>query len=117
VVQDQHKDIPFYRIGYQASMDHVLNDSESRKLLLASSDLAHVKVIRHDPKTGEQHEWILDCSSPPRGNAPPPPPGSSLSYQWYINASTIQNSGGNSSLPASGFWLQNSDVIEVPEKL
>jgi ankyrin repeat protein len=31
-------------------------------LLLASSDLAHVRVKRVDPTTGERREWILDCS-------------------------------------------------------
>jgi len=31
-------------------------------VLLASSDLSHVKVTRRDPKTGQNREWILDCS-------------------------------------------------------
>ena len=31
-------------------------------VLLASSDLSHVKVTRRDPKTGKKREWILDCS-------------------------------------------------------
>jgi len=31
-------------------------------LLLASSDLAHIRVKRVDPKTGAKHEWTIDCS-------------------------------------------------------
>jgi ankyrin repeat protein/N-acetylneuraminic acid mutarotase len=33
-------------------------------LLLASSDLAHIKVTRRDPATGQTSEWIVDCSDP-----------------------------------------------------
>jgi len=43
----------------------VLKDS---KLLLASSDLSHIKVKRRDTTTGKMHEWIVDCSNP---QAPP----------------------------------------------
>jgi len=32
------------------------------KLVLVSSDLARVKVIRHDPATGQPREWVVDCS-------------------------------------------------------
>jgi ankyrin repeat protein len=42
-----------------------LNES---KLLLASSDLANIKLIRTDPATGEKRELIVDCSA----SAPPP---------------------------------------------
>jgi cytohesin len=43
----------------------VLKDS---KLLLASSDLSHIKVKRRDTTTGKMHEWMVDCSNP---QAPP----------------------------------------------
>jgi hypothetical protein len=43
----------------------VLKDSE---LLLASSDLSHIKVKRRDITTGKMHEWMVDCSNP---QAPP----------------------------------------------
>lgn len=43
----------------------VLKDS---KLLLASSDLSHIKVKRRDITTGKMHEWMVDCSNP---QAPP----------------------------------------------
>ena len=42
-----------------------LNES---KLLLASSDLARIKLIRTDPTTGQKRELIVDCSN----NAPAP---------------------------------------------
>jgi hypothetical protein len=32
------------------------------KLVLVSSDLARVKVTRRDPATGQQREWVVDCS-------------------------------------------------------
>jgi hypothetical protein len=32
-------------------------------LLRLSSDLSHVKVTRHDPKTGESWERVFDCSA------------------------------------------------------
>jgi ankyrin repeat protein len=37
-----------------------LNDSN---LLLASSDLSHIKLIRTDPATGQKRELMVDCSS------------------------------------------------------
>jgi hypothetical protein len=54
------------------------------KLVLISSDLSRVKVTRRDAATGQQREWVVDCSK------------------------------GGESAPA--FWLQNGDLIEVPEK-
>ena len=32
------------------------------KLVLVSSDLSRVKVTRRDPATGQQREWVVDCS-------------------------------------------------------
>jgi hypothetical protein len=34
----------------------------SSDLLLSSSDLAHIKVKRTDPATGQKNQWIVDCS-------------------------------------------------------
>jgi ankyrin repeat protein len=45
----------------QFTLSPVLNKTG---LLRTSSDLSHVKVIRRDPVTGKQREWILDCSNP-----------------------------------------------------
>jgi len=53
------------------------------KLVLISSDLSRVKVTRRDPATGQQREWVVDCSE---------------------------------AKPAPGFWLEDGDRIEVPEK-
>jgi len=38
------------------------------KFLLASSDLAHIKLIRTDPATGQKRELVVDC----RSGVPPP---------------------------------------------
>jgi ankyrin repeat protein len=32
------------------------------KLVLTSSDLRHVKVTRHGPITGQERQWVVDCS-------------------------------------------------------
>jgi hypothetical protein len=32
------------------------------KLVLVSSDLSHVKVTRRDPATGQERQWVVDCS-------------------------------------------------------
>ena len=32
------------------------------KLVLTSSDLRHVKVTRRDPASGQEREWVVDCS-------------------------------------------------------
>ncbi len=37
---------------------------DNSKLLRVSSDLAHVKVTRHDPISGKTQEWTIDCTSP-----------------------------------------------------
>jgi hypothetical protein len=34
------------------------------KLVLTSSDLSRVKVTRRDPATGQEHQWVVDCSEP-----------------------------------------------------
>lgn len=40
----------------------VLSRNEAQAVLMASSDLAHVKVTRRDAATGKKQEWTLDCS-------------------------------------------------------
>ena len=122
VVQDRQVEITIYRLGDQAMLDHVLETVDARNILLASSDLSRVKVIRHDAKTGEHHEWIFDCSPPGTRNPPgtfavyggryggPGGPGQPLSYQWYANGN------GNSAASANSLWLCDGDVIEVPQK-
>lgn len=35
---------------------------DNSKLIRVSSDLAHVKVTRHDPQTGKTKEWTVDCN-------------------------------------------------------
>lgn len=120
VAGDQKVQIPIYRLGNQATLETVLGNSEARKILLASSDLSRVKVIRRDSKTGERQEWVLDCSPPGSNNSfgtlnisggnyvVADSPGQPLSYQWYANAS----------IPSEPnlLWLRDGDVIEVPEK-
>jgi hypothetical protein len=114
-VQGQQVDIPFYRLDGQAGLEEVLDNSDARKLLLASSDLAHVKVTRHNLKNGEKHEWIFDCSNSGGGQAAP---GRPLSYQWNYNGGPPEFTvtPTTSSVSPHSFWLRDGDVIEVPEK-
>ncbi len=99
VVRGQTVKIPIYPC-FDSSLSSVLEKSEARNLLLSSSDLSQVKVIRHDPKTGKNREWILDCR---------PSPAS-------FNGSVVF-SGINQTQPSySELWLRDGDVIEVPEK-
>jgi len=65
VVRDQKTELTLN--PRDAAIHSVLNQTEAQKYLLSSSDLARVKVSRHDPKTGKKLEWILDCSG---SNAP-----------------------------------------------
>jgi ankyrin repeat protein len=64
VVHDQKTELLLEPVADKFFIGHVLALPEAQKLILSSSDLTRVKVTRHDPKTGENHEWILDCSNP-----------------------------------------------------
>ncbi len=111
IAHGQKVELPFYRLGGQATLEVLLSKPEARNLLLASSDLSRVKVTRRDPRSGQSRKWILDCS-PPSSSANAASP---LSYQWYAGSVNL-NLGGNSAPPSSSLWLRNGDVIEVPEK-
>jgi ankyrin repeat protein len=64
-VRDQKAELPLYPVGDQSTIGVVLNKPEAQKLLLSSSDLSRVKVIRRDPNAGTRREWILDCATSP----------------------------------------------------
>jgi len=64
-VRDQKAELPLYPVGDQSTIGVVLGKPEAQKLLLSSSDLSRVKVIRRDPKAGTRREWILDCATSP----------------------------------------------------
>jgi len=93
-VRDQKVELPITPAGFRSIIGNVISQPDVRKLLSSSSDLSRVKVSRHDAKTGEKHEWILDCSNQPSVN--PMPPG-------YVP-------------PRFDLRLRDGDVVEVPEK-
>jgi hypothetical protein len=104
VAHGQKVELPIYPTADGSLLTSVIRQSAAQNVLLSSSDLSRVKVIRHDAKTGQQQEWMVDCSdkdSSANGNLP-------ISYQW--------NNGANTSSLATGLWLRDGDVIEVPEK-
>jgi len=116
VVRDQKVELPLNPVGDQSIIGTVLGRSEARNIILSSSDLSRVKVSRHDPKTGNMREWILDCSNPQsRANGLPRPgmPGA-LQYQW---APSPFGPAPNQPPPSPDLRLRDGDVIEVPEKL
>ena len=94
------------------------------KLVLASSDLAHVHVTRRDPQTGKTAEWTFDCSQPPSssdsggrggfggGGTPRPmaPPRLMGPGGRPVNPSVAV------AADACDLWLRDGDVIDVPER-
>ncbi len=104
VTHGQKVELTIYPNAYGSLLTSVIRQSAAQKVLLSSSDLSRVKVIRHDAKTGQEQEWMVDCSdkgSSVNGNLP-------ISYQW--------SNGANTSSLVTGLWLRDGDVIEVPEK-
>jgi cytohesin len=103
VTHGQKVELSIYPSATGSELGSVVRQEGAQKVLLSSSDLSRVKVIRHDAKTGKMREWIVDCSSP----------------QSSSNGSTVfsfQLTAGADSQPTSDLWLRDGDVIEVPEK-
>ena len=71
----------------EAYIGVVLKSQAAENVLTSSSDLARVKLTRHDSKTMKTHEWSLDCS------------GTGTSPAW-----------------GPELLLRDGDVIEVPQK-
>jgi hypothetical protein len=63
-VRDQRAELPLDPYAEKSYIGAVLRQTAAQQLILTSSDLSRVKVSHNDPKTGEKHEWILDCSNP-----------------------------------------------------
>jgi len=63
VAHGQKVELPIYPFADGSLIGSVFQQPEATKVLLSSSDLSRVKVIRRDVKTGKKHEWIVDCSN------------------------------------------------------
>jgi len=103
VTHDQKVKLSIYPSTAGSELDSVVRQEEAQKVLLSSSDLSRVKVMRRDVKTGNTREWLVNCSPP----------------QSPSNGSTVfsfQSSLGADSQPTSDLWLRDGDLIEVPEK-
>ena len=48
--------------AFYSQINRFLSGNTARGVLTSDSDLARVKVTRHDAVTGKTHEWIVDCS-------------------------------------------------------
>jgi ankyrin repeat protein len=79
IVRKEKLTLPVYPVWGTAFLHKILG--EARKILLSSSDLAHVKVTRRDPKTGRTRQWILDCSNPGEDSDP---------HLWLRNGDIIE---------------------------
>ena len=108
VTHEQKVELPIY-ISENSILGSVLKRPEAQKILLSSSDLSRVKVIRRDAKTGKTHEWIVDCSDHQS-------PSSPMARLLQARASEMNGSQPNNSQPSPDLWLRDGDVIEVPEK-
>lgn len=106
------------RNSVNALIGVVLGWTDARRILSSASDLAHVKVTRRDPQTGVSHEWTLDCTTEPDASNESGPhprrtprrlPGS---IPGGLGGTGIYNVGASS----PDFWLENGDVIEVPDR-
>ncbi|HUD83205.1 MAG TPA: ankyrin repeat domain-containing protein, partial [Candidatus Saccharimonadales bacterium] len=120
VVHGQKAALPLDPIGDASTIGAVLRQTAAQQLILSSSDLSHVKVTRHDPKTGKESQWILDCGnsqSPSRENSFTMPlplrPGSAVNQQVFAMDGDLREIMPPSS---SDLWLRDGDEIEVPEK-
>ena len=97
-----HPDIFDSRIGL------ALESPDARNLLLSSSDISRVKVVRRDPKTGKAREWVLDCSpQKPQDQRTLP------TIPLRPGVPVLDNSPTDSD---PDLRLRDGDVIEVPEK-
>ena len=87
-----------------AYLDAAIRSSPAQSVLRSSADLTRVKVTRKDPAAGQPQEFIVNVNPSPPSSLPLPAP-SPVGVAAYGRAR-----------PVEGFWLQNGDVIEVPEK-
>ncbi len=106
----QQVELSFYRLENRSTTDVLLSQPEAQKILTSSSDLSQVKVIRRDPKTGEQHEWILDCRTVKDDYS------TMNNFASRLRATANRGPNEKSFPPANALWLRDGDVIEVPEK-
>ncbi len=62
LVRGKRTELRFGPHWHEALIARVLQRSEVRSALFSSSDLSRLKVTRRDSASGEQQEWIVDCS-------------------------------------------------------
>jgi hypothetical protein len=102
IVKGKTTELEVYPLPAYSRLKTVLATDDAKKVLLASSDLSRVKVTRHDPKTGRDQTWTVDCSTSAGGNP-----------SW---GGAIPISSQSDQTPSDDLWLRSGDVVEVPEK-
>ena len=63
VAHGQKVELPLRFYGYNACIGTVLGSPKARQILLSSSDLSRVRVIRNNSRTNKKQEWVFDCSN------------------------------------------------------
>jgi ankyrin repeat protein len=96
--------------AFYSQIGYVLHGAAAQSVLTSSSDLAHIKVTRHDATTGKNHEWIMDCSDRQNSSS------QFISQPTFIYRQAELMNNANSTQPTTDLWLRDGDVIEVPEK-
>jgi cytohesin len=106
-VRDQKMELPIIPVQPSSIIVNVLDQPGARKILSSSSDLSRVKISRHNAKTGENREWIVNCSNQPSSDQP--------SSNQAPNSTPGMSAGNNPTSPPD-LWLRDGDIINVPEK-
>jgi hypothetical protein len=119
VVRGQKVELNLHPEEAGSLLDRVLAQPEAQAALLASSDLSRIKVTRHDPKTGRDQVWIVDCTSSRHtvGDGNQMVYGEANGRQIVLGSPFGHPTGYPADNPPStDLWLRNGDVIEVPER-
>jgi ankyrin repeat protein/N-acetylneuraminic acid mutarotase len=111
----QPNGMPLIVIGTPFWLKPVLLQS---KLVLTSSDLRHVKVTRRDPASGQQREWVVDCST-----ASPAPDfwlrdGDKIEVPEKTNSASAEEATLASPAPAMNITFEASPAVqEQPNRM
>ena len=118
----QTAEISFYRNDWEAPIGKLLKRPEAERILSSASDLTRVSVTRQDPQTGKARTWTLDCTAILNATYEPAPESFTQRNNVFSGLPGApgfrRGPGVNNSGATAGpdFWLENGDVIEVPDR-
>jgi len=118
----QTAEISFYRNDWEAPIGKLLKRPEAERILSSASDLARVSVTRQDPQTGKARTWTLDCTAILNATYEPAPESFGQRNNMFGGLpgapGARRGPGANNSGATAGpdFWLENGDMIVVPDR-